>query len=38
MYEAVPMHLAECCRQANGDGKEASQIERVPLIALKNPI
>ena len=38
MYEALPMDLAECCRQANGDAQEASQIERLPLVPLKNPI
>src|SRR5258708_38015054 len=36
--EAVPMDLAECCRQANGDAQEASQVERLPLVPLKNPI
>ena len=38
MYEAVPMGLTECFRQANGDAQEASQIERLPLVPLKNPI
>ena len=32
------MDLAECFRQANGDAQEASQIERLPLIPLKNQI
>jgi hypothetical protein len=38
MYEAVPVDLAECCRQANGDAQAPSQIERLPLVPLKNPI
>jgi hypothetical protein len=38
MYEAVPMHLAECCRQANGNAQDAGQIERLPRVPLKNPI
>jgi hypothetical protein len=38
MYEAVPMHLAECCRQANCDVQDATQVERLPLVPLKNPI
>jgi hypothetical protein len=38
MYEAFPMDLAECSRQADGDAQEASQIERLPAISLKNPI
>ncbi len=38
MYKAVPMDLSKCCRQANGDAQEASQIERLPLETLKNPI
>src|SRR5260370_36183351 len=38
MYEAVPMDLAECRRQANGDAQQASQIERLPLVPLKNKI
>jgi hypothetical protein len=38
MDEAAPMDLAECCRQANGDVQEASQVERLPLVSLKNPI
>jgi hypothetical protein len=31
MYEAVPMDLPECCRQADGDAQGAPQIERLPL-------
>src|SRR5713226_5146948 len=27
-----------CCRQANGDAQDASQIERLRLVPLKNPI
>jgi hypothetical protein len=38
MYEAVPMDLAERYRQANGDAQEASQVERLPLIPIKNAI
>jgi hypothetical protein len=38
MYESVPMDLAECRRQANGDAQGAGQIERLPLGSLKNPI
>jgi hypothetical protein len=38
MYEAALMDLAECCRQANGDAQEASQVERLPLVPFKNPI
>ena len=37
MDEAVLMDLTECCCQANGDAQEASQIERLPLVPLKNP-
>ena len=36
--EAAPVDLAECCRQADGDAQEAGQIERLPLVSLKNPI
>jgi hypothetical protein len=32
------MNFADCRRQANGDAKEAGQIERLPLVTLKNPI
>jgi hypothetical protein len=38
MDEAVPMHLAECSCQANSDAQDAGQIERLPLVPLKNPI
>jgi hypothetical protein len=38
MYEAAPMDLAECLRQAGGNAQEASQIERLSLVPLKNPI
>jgi hypothetical protein len=38
MYEAVPMDLTECHRQANGDAQEARQLERLPMVPLKNPI
>jgi hypothetical protein len=38
MYESVPMHLAECRRQADGDAQGAGQIEGLPLVPLKNPI
>jgi hypothetical protein len=38
MYEAVPMDLAECCRQAYGDVQEARQLKRLRLVPLKNPI
>jgi hypothetical protein len=32
------MDVAECFRQADGDAQEASQIERLPVISLDNPI
>jgi hypothetical protein len=38
MYEAVPMDLSECCRQADGDAQGAPQIERSPLVQVKNLI
>src|SRR5260370_38781488 len=34
--QTTPVDLAECCRQANGDAQNASQIERLPLVPLKN--
>src|SRR5580693_711165 len=36
MYKATPVDLAECCRQANGDTQDASQIGQ--LAPLKNQI
>jgi hypothetical protein len=38
MYEALPMDLAERFRQADSNGKEARQIDRLPLVSLKNSI
>ena len=38
MYEALLMDLAECSCQPNGGAKEASQVERLPLVTFKNPI
>jgi hypothetical protein len=38
MYEVVPMDLAQCFRHADGDGQEAIQVERLPLVPLKNLI
>src|SRR5258708_618756 len=38
MYEAMPMDLAERCRQANCDAQEANQVDRLALIPLKNAI
>jgi hypothetical protein len=38
MYEALLMDLTECSCQPNGGAKEASQVERLPQAALKNPI
>jgi hypothetical protein len=38
MYKAVPVDLAECFRQANGNAQEASQMERLVVSSLKNPI
>src|SRR6185437_4746332 len=38
MYEALLMDLTECSRQPNGGAKEATQVERLPLVTLKNPI
>ena len=32
------MDLAECCRQADGNAQEESQVERLPLVLLKNQI
>src|SRR5207245_9106826 len=32
------MDLAECCRQADGNAQEESQVERFPLVLLKNQI
>ncbi len=32
------MDLAECFRQTNGDAQKARQIERLPLVPLKNLI
>ena len=34
----MPMDLAECCRQANGDVQEASQVKWLPLVPFENPI
>jgi hypothetical protein len=36
MYKATAVDLAECCRQANGDTQDTSQIEQ--LAPLKNQI
>jgi hypothetical protein len=38
MYEAVPMNPAESFRNAYGDAQDASQIERLRLIPLKDQI
>ncbi len=38
MNEATPVDLAECCRQANSDAQDASQIRRLPLTPLKDQI
>jgi hypothetical protein len=38
MYEAAPMHLAKCRRQADGDTQEATQIEGPALVPFKNPV
>jgi hypothetical protein len=38
MYEAVPMDLSECCRQADGHTQDAGQIERFPLASFENSI
>jgi hypothetical protein len=38
MNKATPVDLAECCGQAIRYAQGASQIERLPLIPLKNPI
>jgi len=38
MYKAVAMDLAECCRQANSDLQDPRQIERLPLVPLKNMV
>src|SRR6266851_1368475 len=38
MNETMPMNLAECYRQANSDAQDANQIERLPLVPLKDQI
>jgi hypothetical protein len=38
MYVAVPMHLAECDHQANGDVQKRSQIEWLTLLLFENQI
>jgi hypothetical protein len=38
MYKATHVDLAECCRQANGNAQEASQMKRLIVISLKNQI
>ena len=38
MYEALLMDVTDCFCQPNGGAKEASQVERLPLVTLKNPI
>jgi hypothetical protein len=38
MHEAVPMDLAERCRQSDGNTQEASQVERLSPAPLKNLI
>jgi hypothetical protein len=38
MYEALLMDLTECSCHPNGCAKEAGQVERLPLVTLKNPI
>jgi hypothetical protein len=38
MYEATPVDLSKCYRQTNGYLQGASQIERLPLVPLKNLI
>ncbi len=38
MHEAVPMDLTECCHQSDGNAQEASQVERLSLLPLKNQI
>ena len=38
MDKAVPVDVAECCRQADGDAQEASQLERLPPAPSKDTI
>ena len=38
MYEAMPMDLAKCCRQADSNTQDAGHIERLPAALFKNPI
>ena len=38
MDEASPMDLAKCSRQTDGDAQEASQIDRLSLVLLDDPI
>jgi hypothetical protein len=35
---AVPMSMTECCRQASWGAQEAIQVERLPVVPLKNPM
>ena len=35
MDEALPVDLAKCCRQTDGDAQEASQIERLSLVLAR---
>ena len=32
--EALPVGMAECCRQPDGNEQKASQIDRLPLVPL----
>jgi len=36
--ETVPVDLAQCCRQIDGNAQEASQIDRLSLMLLDYPI
>ena len=38
MYEAMPMDMAECSRQTDGNTQDAGHIERLPVASFKNPI
>ena len=38
MDEAVPVDVAKCCRQTDSNAQKASQIDRLSLVPLDDPI
>jgi hypothetical protein len=38
MYQAAPMKLADCRRQANSDVQEATQVYGLRVVLLKNAV